>query len=468
MSQNSSTSSSPEASSSPRGKRQRHSNSRPPPRLSWPAGVGNVKSSAGGALKRPRLFSSQQSKSSSSTNNNGSKDQKGQQGLWIDKYPPTTSSELCVAPKKVKEVGVWLDEATATPSFRSNKKLLILVGTPGIGKSTTVRVLCDEKKLSLLYWNESFVPRAYNEGSSEFSGVQQSSAMDSFHEFLQQSSVGLHSLDFIFHVKNNNASPMTSSSSSTNNPSVILLENLPNLHGPDMEFNFRQIMEEHLSKAQTPTILIFSDVSEGKHRPKDLERLIDPKILYSDAVTIMQIHSVTKAKMKKVVGNISKKQGHGELTKEMIEELHLQSNGDIRHAIMNLQLQSAGLKSLASKASSGSNNNDRDIKLSTFHALGKLLYAKRKEIEDDDNDFGGKPRSMLAFDPEAILERSDLGVGGSLSFLEYHSMDFFTDITDISNAFELFSDAATLLEPTQVSCLHFWTILDIATTYLWG
>jgi cell cycle checkpoint protein len=363
--------------------------------------------------------------------------------MWVDKFTPKSSSDLCLAPKKVKEVRAWLEECTQQGS-NSNCKLLILVGSPGIGKSATVRVLAKELHLSIMHWNESFVPRARGEAAdrSVFS-IEQSSPIDSFHEFLQQSGAGFSSL----HLSNESES----SSSSSCQKSVILLEDLPNLHGQDAELRFREVMSQHLRRSRVPTVLIFSDVSEGRHRPDDLERLIDRRELYSQAATtILQIHPVTKSKMKKVLDQIAKQQ-KCQVTQTFLEELHHQSRGDIRHAIMTLQLQSTGLKSLANSKIS---QNDRDVKLSTFHALGKLLYAKRTEKDG---------RSVLAFDPEEIMERSDLGIGGSLRFLEYHSTDFFSDIIELSDAYSLFSDAATLLDnPVEVSfCFSFRVFASI-------
>jgi cell cycle checkpoint protein len=154
--------------------------------------------------------------------------------------------------------------------------------------------------------------------------------------------------------------------------------------------------------------------------------------------TLMQIHSVTKPKMKKLLGAIAKQENY-RFSTSVLDEIHHQSNGDIRHAIMTLQLHAAGRP----KAKSGTitfgneGQNNRDTKLSTFHSLGKLLYAKR--VLDANGD------SRLAFDPETILQRSDLGVEGSLRFLEFHSADFFTDITELSRAYSSFSDVADML-----------------------
>jgi cell cycle checkpoint protein len=311
---------------------------------------------------------------------------------------------------------------------RKHNKLLVLVGSPGVGKSATVRVLAKELELDVLSWNESYVSRGNDSFGSGLLSIEHSSAIDSFREFLQQTGTGFSSLD----LSKNKGSPSTS-----NKKSIILLEELPNLHGPDAVQRFRGIMNQHLHRSQVPTVLIFSDVSEGKHKPDDLEQLVDPADLYSSFTCIRQMHPVTKTKMKKVMDRIAKVL-KCKITPTMLEELHLQSGGDMRHAIMNLQLYSTGLKSV-----DASNNlqNNRDVKLSTFHALGKLLYAKRAEKNG---------RSVLMFEPDEIIERSDLGTGGSLRFLEYHSADFFTDSIELSNAFELYSDAAVLLDHPDV------------------
>lgn len=313
------------------------------------------------------------------------------------------------------------------------KKLLVLVGSPGIGKSTTIRVLAMELGLDILRWNESYVPRGHDTFRNGLLSVERSSPIDSFQEFLQHGGTGLASLDLL---KNDG------SSSSSSAKFVILLEELPNLHGPDAAQRFREIMSQHLKRSQVPTVLIFSDVSEGKHKPYDLERLVDPTDLYGPTASIRQMHPVTKPKMKKVLDGIAKLL-KCTISPTLFEELHLQSGGDMRHAIMNFQLSSTGLNTVET---SNHRQNNRDVNLSTFHALGKLLYAKREQKNG---------LSVLAFRPDEIIERSDLGTGASLRFLEYHSADFFTDSIELSNAFELYSDAAVLLDHPDVSFTRF-------------
>lgn len=356
--------------------------------------------------------------------------------MWIDKHKPKSSTELCVAPKKVKEVRAWMESATANRA--SAKKLLVLVGSPGIGKSTMLRLLAKEMGLAVCDWNESHNPRTYAGGYCGIMSVEESSPLDSFEEFLQQSGAGFSSLQLTNIAPASSLSPVTARSRSKNY--IILLEDLPNLHGSESELRFRKVMSNHLKRSQVPTVLIFSDVSEGKHRPDDLERLIDPNDLYSESIsTILQIHPVTKPKMKKMLERIASLQGC-QVPSVFWEQVHDQSRGDLRHAILTLQLESSGRTSLVTNQL---RHNDRDVKLSTFHALGKLLYAKRTMQHG---------KLVLAYDPELTMERSDMGLGGSLGFLEYHSVEFFQDITELSNAMDYYSDAATLLDfPMDVS-----------------
>jgi cell cycle checkpoint protein len=115
--------------------------------------------------------------------------------------------------------------------------------------------------------------------------------------------------------------------------------------------------------------------------------------------------------------------------------------------------------------------DSRDTKLSTFHALGKLLYAKRVKVEDitihdtkttksggDEKDYRGCAwnrdlRPPLQFNPERVLDDGDIGISGALSFVQCHAPDFFLDITELGQAFDRFSDAAFLLD-TSIEVRH--------------
>ena len=152
------------------------------------------------------------------------------------------------------------------------------------------------------------------------------------------------------------------------------------------------MMSQHIERSNVPTVLVFSDVREGKHQPRDLERLVDPQYLYSDTVKILQCNPVTKARMKKSLQAISK-QERVQVPAHFWEEVHMQSGGDLRHAIMSMQFR--GKDDIVS--SSGDNRRyERDSKLSMFHTLGKVLYAKRKKVSDDTRVYSFEKRASSA------------------------------------------------------------------------
>jgi hypothetical protein len=168
--------------------------------------------------------------------------------MWIDKYAPRTSQELCVAPKKVEQVRCFLSSymdylrdsrrrqqpcgtsrmdmisinnnhsSSSISNYIVNPppetKLMILIGNPGVGKSAMVRTLAREMNLQILSWNDAHVEYNNNNnnnnnnisyrhqlddslGSSSgyYDTLPYQSQLNSFDEFLTMSGVGMHSLD---------------------------------------------------------------------------------------------------------------------------------------------------------------------------------------------------------------------------------------------------------------------------------
>ena len=225
----------------------------------------------------------------------------------------------------------------------------------------------------------------------------------------------------------------------------------------------RLIMGQHVKNSKIPTILIFSNVSEGKASPSDLEKIIEPSILYDTTkVKIMQINSATKSQVKKCLQQIACKEKLP-IPTGLIDSIYNSCGGDLRNAIMTLQFQILGLSKksnfrlrtekntrLPSKYEKAGNGcYDRDIKLFPFHALGKLLYAKRRVVSQPQNLTNHATcltdRPPLTFVPEHVVNTSGLSHESTLTFLSYHCPDFYTNIAELSDGFDLFSDAAVLL-----------------------
>jgi cell cycle checkpoint protein len=388
------------------------------------------------------------------------------QALWAEAHAPTSIESVCVAPKKAKEILQWLEEGG------DSSGLLVLGGSPGIGKSTAVRVLARTHGFALHEWSESV-----SSSSSAFYNPEilaQPTPLDSFEAFLQQSRVGYSSIVSSCGGRtsgdpiNGTRSRAVSSSKTASNTakkdqrSLILLEEIPNLHGAEMEDRFRRMFTTHVVESAgraTRTILVWSDVTEGRHHRDDLERLVQPHVLYDARyVHILQVHPPTRARFGKVVDSIAKLH---KMRNVDVQALYDASGGDVRFAITSLQFDGGSTTSRAtSAASSGQDGRKRDERLNPMHALGKLLYAKRKESG------GAAPspnlaspseaatiasrwhdlRGPLTFDPDDVLDRCEMELPGALQFLAYHAPDFMTDVEELGDALASYSDAAWLMD----------------------
>lgn len=408
--------------------------------------------------------------------------------MWVDQYTPTTRQELCIAPKKINEVAAWLDHHTLHNNSHNHqhaynnatdqdKKLLILVGRPGIGKSTMMRVLAAEAHMQILEWNDSYSAYSHQ--------IESLTPLNSFAQFLQQGSVGFTSLDvlqessFSALAASLSSSPTNSQQSerpsadpnTTSRGGLILLEELPHLHNTESQERFCDLLTHHVQHSHVPMVWIYSEGPEGQHKPADLERHIRPDILYRHA-KILQINPITTTKVKQCLERIAKAQGNSfQVTKAFCERLQLQSGGDIRYAINALQFDQSlcrnnnnsntavkhpkgkkrGSKKTAAPEAT-STEHIRDTQYTAFHALGKLLYAKRENTTALSNVCSNtqdtEERPPLNFVPEQVLEQCDMDLGHALTYLEFHCADFFTDVEELSTALDLYSDASYLLEQT--------------------
>ncbi|CAI8034285.1 Cell cycle checkpoint protein RAD17 [Geodia barretti] len=71
---------------------------------------------------------------------------------WCQKHSPVSVSDLAVHKKKVAEVQQWLEFALSTPHRTAGQLMLLLVGPPGCGKTTTVNTLARDMGCTILEW----------------------------------------------------------------------------------------------------------------------------------------------------------------------------------------------------------------------------------------------------------------------------------------------------------------------------
>jgi len=347
-------------------------------------------------------------------------------------YAPKCAMDLCVAPKKVREIGEWLDQP-------DRPSLLILVGSPGIGKSTLAQVVIKERNQKVVSWNEPFCF-----WMQDVRGATTTvSPMESFCRFMES----IRSPQTSLHLDDTSSRGMREADTVN---SVVLLDSLPYAHTDDSKARLRQVLSTHAMASSTPTILILSDVVEGK-ASQSLPDLVDPHLISRGLVRTLHINPPTRDRFDKAIKRIARLANVASNNGDM-SNLYDMSGGDIRSALLTLQL---------CRAESGSCKIDmkNDIKLSLFHALGKLLYAKRLETAPP-NPFPisrwNETRNPLDFEPETVLESIDDET--ALNFVNYHSASFFNDISELSEAMDMLSCASMLvhgrLRPGRTGLSH--------------
>jgi hypothetical protein len=99
------------------------------------------------------------------------KERSRKDAIWTTKHEPRTSGDLnvCIHSGTVDRVRDWLEIATQisytepnrtlhgkTGETSSLKRLVVLSGKPGTGKSTAVRVVAKELGLEVSEWNDTF------------------------------------------------------------------------------------------------------------------------------------------------------------------------------------------------------------------------------------------------------------------------------------------------------------------------
>jgi cell cycle checkpoint protein len=282
-------------------------------------------------------------------------------------------------------------------------------------------------------WKETFSSSwQHNFATQANASMEYESPLSNFESFLAQNAVGYSALG-LQQQQSSRASP---GKRKYQGRSLILLQDLPYCHGMEAEARLRASLTKFVQESIAPTVLIFSDVAEGKHRPDDLERLVEAPVLYSQMARITTIPAATKSRLKRCVEAVASAEGLPRLSAAQCEDLHLQSGGDVRHALMTLQFETA----VTSSATVPGDSTGRDQRLTAFHSLGKLLYAKREVLPAGVSHHEDRP--PLNFDPEQVVEGSGMDVSRVLDFVEFNGIDFFTDVEDLSRAWERLSDAA--------------------------
>ncbi|KAI4177955.1 MAG: hypothetical protein LQ343_000039 [Gyalolechia ehrenbergii] len=335
---------------------------------------------------------------------------------WVDRYGPASIEELAVHKKKVADVRGWLEGVC---DGRSTKRLLVLKGASGVGKTATISTLARAMDMNMLEWK--------NPALSDFTSENYLSASAQFEEFLERSGK-FSSLQITSnkHVNASRRSPSPTQGDLESKKRLILVEEFPNIstsnttsvqsfrtsvlrylmtdqagkHGstmkdndaPDMTMPLVMIVTESQLNSVTSTIDSFT-----------AHRLLGADILNHPNTDMIEFNSVAPTYITKALNLVIHKEARDSGRRRVPGPLvikRLSEVGDVRNAIGSLEF--LYLKSqenedwggkVVSKGKKGAKNaaaltkmeeeslglvTQREASLGLFHAVGKVIYNKRE------------------------------------------------------------------------------------------
>ncbi|RMJ10593.1 hypothetical protein CDV36_009756 [Fusarium kuroshium] len=335
---------------------------------------------------------------------------------WSERFGPKNLEELAVHKKKVSDVRRWLEDVMAG---RMRQRLLILKGTAGSGKTTTMRLLANDMGCELLEWRNP----------TGTSGLGFVSTSAQFEEFLgrggkfgaldtdmagpstQNNSHGAHKKDskriiLIEEFPNTFARSSTALTSFRNTILRYLADNTPSLS----TFT-RHSRQEPIA----PMVMIISETllttTSASADSFTAHRLLGPEILRHPGVGVIEFNAIAPTLLLKalelIVQKEARKSGRRKTPGPQVLK-RLGEIGDIRNAASSLEFlclkgdqqadwggkvaftkQKKGVKD-AIKLTHGEQESlelisQREASLGIFHAVGKVVYNKRDEVAPRDD-----------------------------------------------------------------------------------
>lgn len=290
---------------------------------------------------------------------------------WIDKFEPKSTDEVCINPRKLKEVR----EALASMlSAGLDTRLLILSGPSGSSKSALAR--CIGRDLIRLRTQQQY---------PSHSG--QSFIVEYFDSYVEDTRQVSHFQDFMDGCKYRVGQ----------NLAMILIEELPNIFHEETLSAFRKCLRDwiHTSSPLPPVVLCLTEVeltdlgSRGYYNIDNIltvETLLGKDLLNSGlasgSINRIKFLPVAKTYLKKTLTKVvqTEKIKRGPDFDAFFEGL-LES-GDIRALINNLELWARSPRLVLSF---------RESRITLFHAVGRVLHSSKKleehALDDFDEDY---------------------------------------------------------------------------------
>ncbi|KAK3208498.1 hypothetical protein GRF29_77g965044 [Pseudopithomyces chartarum] len=350
---------------------------------------------------------------------------------WNEKYGPVSLDELAVHKKKVSDVRTWLADV-----FRGKvrKRLLLLKGPAGSGKTTTMTLLSKEMSFHIHEWRNPTTTTASSEGGFV-------SATAQFEDFVGRTGT-FGSLTFDGSTEATQQPP--SALETAREKQVIIVEEFPNTFTRTSSAvqSFRSSVLNYLAAATpsataffsgrleaqsiTPIVMVVSETLLSTNTAAadsfTVHRLLGPEILTHPGVSIIEFNPIAPTFMTKGLDLVVVKEAQNSGRKKTVAPQVIQrltELGDIRSAVSSLEFlcirgddaEGWGVKVHPTKRKSTKYREtpltkieqeslemvtQRESTLGIFHAVGRVVYNKRQP-ED--------PQKRLVQPPNFFPER---------------------------------------------------------------
>jgi cell cycle checkpoint protein len=329
---------------------------------------------------------------------------------WTEKYGPVSLEELAVHKKKVTDVRTWLMDVL---SGKSRKRLLLLKGPAGSGKTTTMALLAKELGITMHEWKNPTSSISTPEGFM--------SATAQFEDFVGRAGA-FGSLTF--DEPSPASQPPPPSSSGSRQRQLVLVEEFPNTfaRASSAVQTFRSSVLNYLAANTVSATAFFSSQADGAQSVTPIvmvisetllstntaaadsftaHRLLGPEILTHPGVSVIEFNPIAATFMTKALElmvvkearNSGRKQTVGPQVIQRLAEL-----GDIRSAVSSLEflcLRGDDADGWGAKVSFAKKKGSKDVPitkmereslelvtqrestLGIFHAVGRVVYNKR-------------------------------------------------------------------------------------------
>ncbi|KAF2118494.1 Rad17 cell cycle checkpoint protein-domain-containing protein [Lophiotrema nucula] len=329
---------------------------------------------------------------------------------WNEKYGPVALDELAVHKKKVSDVRTWLSDVF---SGGARKRLLLLKGPAGSGKTTTISLLSKELGIDVHEWRN---PTGSTSSSEGFVSVTAQ-----FQDFVGRTGA-FGSLAFDESSQNRQSQPLPTPTGRQRQ--LILVEEFPNTFTRTSSTvqSFRSAVLNYLAantpsatsffsgkpdpdEPVTPIVMIVSETLLSTNTAAadsfTAHRLLGPEILTHPGVTVIEFNPIAPTFMTKALEQIvlkeARKSGRRKTAGPQVIQ-RLSELGDVRSAVSSLEFlclrgdeeEGWGAK-IAFTKKKGQKDvpmtkmeqeslemvTQRESTLGIFHAVGKVVHNKR-------------------------------------------------------------------------------------------